>query len=222
MPMPMPNLDDRRWDDLVDEGRALIPVYSRDWTDHNVSDPGITFLELFAWITELPTSTGTSSTMPPDVARTIVVAALRTRSLEPVRTMSSALRVATSSSRVRWRVTSARSSSERATVPSRPPVKRVPSAPPIALPSEEPTSEEPPAAIAWEPPPRKATTVPPIAEPVGDYACGWIVSERDGSPAYTHDGSAGTFHLTALISPAQGFAEGRAGNAKLLAQLHFA
>jgi hypothetical protein len=53
MPMPLPNLDDRRWDDLVDEGRALIPVYSPDWTDHNVSDPGITFLELFAWITEM-------------------------------------------------------------------------------------------------------------------------------------------------------------------------
>jgi hypothetical protein len=42
MPIPLPNLDDRRWADLVEEGRALIPLYaSEDWTDHNVHDPGI-------------------------------------------------------------------------------------------------------------------------------------------------------------------------------------
>jgi hypothetical protein len=52
MPLPLPNLDDRRWADLVDEGRALIPRYARQWTDHNVSDPGVTLLELFAWMTE--------------------------------------------------------------------------------------------------------------------------------------------------------------------------
>ncbi|MFQ5881392.1 MAG: hypothetical protein ACE5I9_02805 [Candidatus Methylomirabilales bacterium] len=34
------------------EGRALIPRYTREWTDHNVSDPGIMLLELFAWLTE--------------------------------------------------------------------------------------------------------------------------------------------------------------------------
>ncbi len=48
MTLPLPNLDDRRWTDLVDEGRALIPLYAPGWTDHNVHDPGITFLELFA------------------------------------------------------------------------------------------------------------------------------------------------------------------------------
>jgi Baseplate J-like protein len=48
----LPNLDDRRWTDLVEEGRALIPVYSPGWTDHNVHDPGITVLELLAWLTE--------------------------------------------------------------------------------------------------------------------------------------------------------------------------
>ena len=48
----LPNLDDRRWTDLVEEGRALIPVYSPGWTDHNVHDPGITILELLAWLTE--------------------------------------------------------------------------------------------------------------------------------------------------------------------------
>ncbi len=52
MPLTLPNLDDRRWTDLVDEARALIPVYGPDWTDHNVHDPGIMLLELFAWIAE--------------------------------------------------------------------------------------------------------------------------------------------------------------------------
>ena len=53
MPIPLPNLDDRRWTELVDEGRSLIPVYSPEWTDFNPSDPGITLIELFAWIAEM-------------------------------------------------------------------------------------------------------------------------------------------------------------------------
>jgi hypothetical protein len=52
VPLPLPKLDDRRWKDLVDEGRALIPRHAPQWTDHNVHDPGITLLELFAWLTE--------------------------------------------------------------------------------------------------------------------------------------------------------------------------
>jgi hypothetical protein len=52
MPLPLPNLDTRRWADLVSEGRALIPRYAPGWTDHNIHDPGITLIELFAWLTE--------------------------------------------------------------------------------------------------------------------------------------------------------------------------
>ena len=52
MPLPLPNLDTRRWADLVDEGRALIPRHAPGWTDHNVHDPGITLVELFAWLVE--------------------------------------------------------------------------------------------------------------------------------------------------------------------------
>ncbi len=52
MPLPLPNLDDRRWLDLVEQGRALIPLYAPAWTDHNASDPGITLMELLAWIAE--------------------------------------------------------------------------------------------------------------------------------------------------------------------------
>lgn len=47
-----PNLDDRTWQDIVDEARLLIPKYAPEWTDHNPSDPGITLIELFAWLVE--------------------------------------------------------------------------------------------------------------------------------------------------------------------------
>jgi predicted phage baseplate assembly protein len=53
MPLPLPALDDRRWTDLVDEGRSFIPLYAPAWTDWNLSDPGITLVELFAWIAEM-------------------------------------------------------------------------------------------------------------------------------------------------------------------------
>jgi predicted phage baseplate assembly protein len=52
MPLPLPNLDSRRWTDLVEEGRALIPRYAPSWTDHNIHDPGITLMELLAWMVE--------------------------------------------------------------------------------------------------------------------------------------------------------------------------
>ncbi|THF69546.1 putative baseplate assembly protein [Deinococcus sp. Arct2-2] len=53
MPLPTVNLDDRRFDDLLDEAKRLIPVYCPEWTDHNASDPGIALLEVFAWMTDL-------------------------------------------------------------------------------------------------------------------------------------------------------------------------
>ena len=53
MSLALTNLDDRRWADLVEEGRALIPFYSPEWTDHNIHDPGITLIELFAWLAEM-------------------------------------------------------------------------------------------------------------------------------------------------------------------------
>jgi hypothetical protein len=53
MSLPIPNLDDKRWAQLVEEARQLIPSLTSDWTDHNIHDPGITFLELFAWLAEM-------------------------------------------------------------------------------------------------------------------------------------------------------------------------
>jgi hypothetical protein len=53
MPLSLPTLDDRSYADLLDEARALIPSLYPEWTDHNPSDPGITLIELFAWLTEM-------------------------------------------------------------------------------------------------------------------------------------------------------------------------
>jgi hypothetical protein len=48
----LPQLDDRTWKDLVEECRALIPSLSPEWTNFNASDPGITLVEMFAYLTE--------------------------------------------------------------------------------------------------------------------------------------------------------------------------
>lgn len=53
MPLPDPKLDDRRFQDIVNEAKGLIPHYAPEWTDHNLSDPGVTFIELFAYMTDL-------------------------------------------------------------------------------------------------------------------------------------------------------------------------
>lgn len=53
MPLEAPQLDDRRFQDIVDQAKTMIPMYCPEWTDHNVSDPGITLVELFAWMTDL-------------------------------------------------------------------------------------------------------------------------------------------------------------------------
>lgn len=53
MPLPTVNLDDRRFDDILEEARRLIPQFCPEWTDHNPSDPGMAILEVFAWMTDL-------------------------------------------------------------------------------------------------------------------------------------------------------------------------
>ena len=54
MPLEAPNLDNLRFqNDLVDEARKRIIHYCPEWTDYNLSDPGITLIELFAWMTEM-------------------------------------------------------------------------------------------------------------------------------------------------------------------------
>jgi len=53
MPLQLPNLDDRCYADLVEEGRSLIPTYAPEWTNHNPADPGIMLVELFAFLSEM-------------------------------------------------------------------------------------------------------------------------------------------------------------------------
>ena len=53
MTLTIPKLDDRQFQDLVDEAKKRIPQFCPEWTDHNVSDPGVTLIELFAWMTDL-------------------------------------------------------------------------------------------------------------------------------------------------------------------------
>ena len=50
--LPTPKLDDRRFQDLVDEAKRRVQQRCPEWTDHNVSDPGVTLIETFAWMTD--------------------------------------------------------------------------------------------------------------------------------------------------------------------------
>lgn len=48
-----PTLDDLTYADLVAQARARIPALAPEWTDHNPADPGITLVELFAYLAEM-------------------------------------------------------------------------------------------------------------------------------------------------------------------------
>ena len=52
MGLPAPNLDDRTFQGLVDEAKRLVQRRCPEWTDHNVSDPGVTLIEAFAQMTD--------------------------------------------------------------------------------------------------------------------------------------------------------------------------
>jgi predicted phage baseplate assembly protein len=47
-----PNLFTRRFRDFLEIGHARLRPLAPDWTDHNAHDPGITFMELLAWVAE--------------------------------------------------------------------------------------------------------------------------------------------------------------------------
>ena len=52
MSLPKPMLDNRTYTQLVAEGTAQIARLCPGWTNYNAADPGITLLELFAWLSE--------------------------------------------------------------------------------------------------------------------------------------------------------------------------
>jgi hypothetical protein len=47
-----PDLFQKRFSDLMEIGRAQLPSLAPEWTDHNAHDPGITLMELLAWVAE--------------------------------------------------------------------------------------------------------------------------------------------------------------------------
>ncbi|MCR6487828.1 putative baseplate assembly protein [Amycolatopsis sp. OK19-0408] len=52
MPLPTPDLDDRRYADLVRDALRLVRRSCPEWTDHTAADPGVTLVEAFAAMTE--------------------------------------------------------------------------------------------------------------------------------------------------------------------------
>lgn len=53
MALTLPELDDRTYQDLVDEARSLLVTYAPALTNHNPSDPLVTLTELFAYLTDI-------------------------------------------------------------------------------------------------------------------------------------------------------------------------
>lgn len=53
MSIPVPNLDDRDFADLVAEALARIQQVAPDWTDLSVHDPGVVLVEAFAHLTDI-------------------------------------------------------------------------------------------------------------------------------------------------------------------------
>jgi hypothetical protein len=52
MTLPRPDLDNRTFAQLVSESVGQINRLAASWTDYNASDPGITLIELIAWLSE--------------------------------------------------------------------------------------------------------------------------------------------------------------------------
>jgi predicted phage baseplate assembly protein len=57
MALKTPVIDDRRYDDIVEEIKVRIARYTSEWkpawTDFNDSDPGITLAHVYAWLSEM-------------------------------------------------------------------------------------------------------------------------------------------------------------------------
>jgi hypothetical protein len=52
MPLEDPQFDSRAYRDILNEALARIPVHNPNWTNFTDADPGVTLLQLFAYLTE--------------------------------------------------------------------------------------------------------------------------------------------------------------------------
>ena len=52
MPLQLPLIDERDYEQLLDEAVERIPVDAPEWTDFQDSDPGVTLVELFAFLAD--------------------------------------------------------------------------------------------------------------------------------------------------------------------------
>jgi hypothetical protein len=52
MPLQLPIIDDRRYQQLLNDSLARVPIHTPEWTNFNQSDPGVTLVQLFAFLTE--------------------------------------------------------------------------------------------------------------------------------------------------------------------------
>jgi predicted phage baseplate assembly protein len=85
VPIESPQLDDLRFATVVEQLRRQIPAYTQEWTDHNESDPGITLVQLFAYLSE---QIGYRLNRLPDKAyvEMLKLIGVRLRPAEPART----------------------------------------------------------------------------------------------------------------------------------------
>ncbi|NTU22625.1 putative baseplate assembly protein [Brevibacillus sp. HB1.2] len=51
--LPSKNLDDRHFEEILEQAKNAIPKLQPEWGDHRHHDPGITLLEMFAWLMEM-------------------------------------------------------------------------------------------------------------------------------------------------------------------------
>jgi hypothetical protein len=52
MPLRLPEIDSRNFQQLVDETLARVPIHTPEWTNFGPSDPGVTLVQLYAFLTE--------------------------------------------------------------------------------------------------------------------------------------------------------------------------
>ena len=52
MPLPEPQIDRRTYREILAEAMARVPAHTPEWTHLGDSDPGVTLLQLFAFMTE--------------------------------------------------------------------------------------------------------------------------------------------------------------------------